>query len=66
MQVGLDDAQAQGLGGILVATMTFLLTQELGGETLHVVKGVEQRVAEKLGQDQRANDETKAASLNCL
>jgi hypothetical protein len=66
MQVSLDDALAQGLGGILVATMTFLLAQDLGGETLHVVKDVEQGIAEKLGQDQRANDEAKAARLNCL
>jgi hypothetical protein len=64
--VSLDDAQAQGLGGILVATMTFLLAQELRGETLHVVKDVEQGIAEKLGQDQRANDEAKATRLNCL
>jgi len=66
MQVSLDDTQAQGLDGILVATMTFLFAQMLWDETLYVVKDVEQGIAEKLGQDQRANDEARAASLNCL
>ena len=48
VQVRRDDAHTKLLCRLLVAVMTFLLSQVVGGYTLHVVKEIEQWIAEEL------------------
>src|SRR5713226_7811839 len=59
VQVGLDDTHAKGLRGFLVVPVTLLLAKIVGGDTLHLVKDIKQRITEELREDQRADDNTE-------
>src|SRR5258706_269122 len=66
VQVCLDDSHAKGLGRVLVATMALLLPQVGGSKALYVVEHVEERIAEELGQDERANHYAKFACSQAI
>src|SRR5438270_8060535 len=66
MQVCLDDSHAKGLGRVLVATMALLLSQVDWRNALYVVEHVEERIAEELGQDERANHYAKFACTQAI
>ena len=48
VEMSLDDTYTKSLRSFLVATMTLLFSKELGSDALHMVKDVEERVAEEL------------------
>ena len=66
VQVCGDDAHTKILSGLLVAGMTLLFDEVVGGDALYVVEDVQNGVAKELRENQGTDDDTKFSGSQTL